>query len=39
MEEAAELTLSARALGGERSFPADALENERKHMQQFGSLR
>lgn len=39
MEEAAELTLDARALGGEKSFPADALERERKHMQQFGSTR
>ncbi|HEX9131373.1 MAG TPA: class II aldolase/adducin family protein [Ktedonobacteraceae bacterium] len=39
MEEAAELTLAARTLGGEKSFPADALERERKHMQQFGSLR
>src|SRR6266699_305206 len=37
MEEAAELTLDARTLGGEKSFPADALERERKHMQQFGS--
>jgi len=39
MEEAAELTLAARTLGGEKSFPADALERERKHMQQFGSPR
>ncbi|GAC1342879.1 MAG: L-ribulose-5-phosphate 4-epimerase [Ktedonobacteraceae bacterium] len=39
MEEAAQLTLDARTLGGEKSFPADALERERKHMQQFGSLR
>ncbi len=39
MEEAAELTLAARTLGGEKSFPADALERERKHMQQFGSHR
>ena len=39
MEEAAELTLAARALGGEQSFPADALDRERKHMQQFGSIR
>ncbi len=37
MEEAAELTLDAQALGGEQPFPADALERERKHMQQFGS--
>src|SRR6266567_6954244 len=39
MEEAAELTLDARILGGEQAFPADALERERKHMQQFGSTR
>jgi L-ribulose-5-phosphate 4-epimerase len=39
MEEAAELTLDARALGGEKPLPADALERERKHMQQFGSPR
>lgn len=39
MEEAAELTLDARALGGEKPFPTDALERERKHMQQFGSPR
>jgi L-ribulose-5-phosphate 4-epimerase len=39
MEEAAELTLDARKLGGEKAFPADALERERKHMQQFGSAR
>lgn len=39
MEEAAELTLSARTLGGEKALPADALEKERKHMRQFGSLR
>ena len=39
MEEAAELTLDARILGGEKPLPADALERERKHMQQFGSLR
>jgi L-fuculose-phosphate aldolase len=39
MEEAAELTLGARALGGEKGFPDGALEQERKHMQQFGSLR
>lgn len=38
MEEAAEMTLDARTLGGEKSLPADALERERKHMQQFGSL-
>jgi L-fuculose-phosphate aldolase len=39
MEEAAELTLDARTLGGEQSFPSGALELERKHMQQFGSTR
>jgi L-ribulose-5-phosphate 4-epimerase len=39
MEEAAQLTLDARTLGGEQAFPADALERERKHMQQFGSMR
>jgi L-ribulose-5-phosphate 4-epimerase len=39
MEEAAELTLRARALGGEKSFPAGALEQEREHMQRFGSTQ
>jgi L-ribulose-5-phosphate 4-epimerase len=39
MEEAAELTLDARALGGEQGFPPGALEQERRHMQQFGSTR
>src|SRR6266702_4369913 len=39
MEEAAELTLSARTLGGEKLFPAGALDQVRKHMQQFGSAR
>ncbi|MFL5624397.1 MAG: class II aldolase/adducin family protein [Ktedonobacteraceae bacterium] len=39
MEEAAELTLDARILGGEQAFPADAFERQRKHMQQFGSTR
>jgi len=39
MEEAAELTLNARKLGGEQAFPAGALEKEREHMRQFGSLR
>lgn len=38
MEEAAQLTLDARALGGEKPFPGDALERERQHMRQFGSL-
>jgi len=39
MEEAAELTLRARILGGEKPFPAGALEQERKHMQRFGSTQ
>jgi len=39
MEEAAELTLRARQLGGEKSFPSGALEQERRHMQRFGSTR
>lgn len=39
MEEAAELTLQARALGGAQGFPAGALEQERQHMQRFGSAR
>jgi L-fuculose-phosphate aldolase len=39
IEEAAEVTLRARTLGGELHFPDDALERERKHMQQFGSTR
>jgi L-ribulose-5-phosphate 4-epimerase len=38
LEEAAEMTLRARTLGGERHFPDNALERERKHMQQFGSI-
>jgi len=38
MEEAAKLTLAARALGGEKGFPAGALEREREHMRQFGSI-
>ena len=37
MEEAAELSLRAQALGGEKPFPPGALEQERKHMQRFGS--
>ncbi len=37
MEEAAQLILDAQTLGGARPFPADALERERRHMQQFGS--
>ena len=39
MEEAAQLTLDARTLGGEKALPADALERERRHMQQFGSTQ
>ncbi len=39
MEEAAELTLRARTLGGEKGFPAGALEREREHMRRFDSLR
>lgn len=37
MEEAAELTLRARTLGGEKGFPPGALEREREHMRQFSS--
>jgi len=39
MEEAAQMTLAARRLGGERPFPPGALEAERAHMARFGSLR
>lgn len=40
MEEAAELTLGAQQLGpGAQPFPPGALEQERAHMQQFGSQR
>lgn len=39
MEEGAEMTLGARQLGGERGFPEGALEQERRHMARFGSLR
>ncbi len=38
MEEAAEMTLDARKLGGEQPFPDGALEKEREHMRRFGSL-
>jgi len=38
MEEAAEMTLDARKIGGEQAFPPGALEREREHMRQFGSL-
>jgi L-fuculose-phosphate aldolase len=37
MEEAAQMTLGARRLGGEKPFPPDALERERAHMARFGS--
>ncbi len=37
MEEAAQLTLDARVIGGEKPFPPNALEQERAHMQRFGS--
>jgi L-fuculose-phosphate aldolase len=39
MEEAAELTLRARGLGGAKNFPPGALEREREHMRSFGSTR
>lgn len=39
MEEAAQLTLDARTIGGEKPFPADALQKEQQHMQRFGSKR
>ncbi len=39
MEEAAELTLGAQSLGpGAQPFPEGALERERAHMRQFGSV-
>jgi L-ribulose-5-phosphate 4-epimerase len=38
MEEAAEMTLDARKLGGEHPFPEGALEQERTHMARFQSL-
>lgn len=37
MEEAAEMTLDARRLGGEHPFPDGALEQERAHMARFQS--
>ena len=37
MEEAADLALGARQLGGARPFPPGALERERAHMERFGS--
>ena len=39
MEEAAQMSLDARTIGGAKPFPVDALERERKHMQQFGSMQ
>ena len=38
MEEAAEMTLDAHALGGAQSFPTGALEQERAHMARYGSV-
>lgn len=38
LEEAAQMTLGARRLGGERPFPPGALEKERAHMERFGSV-
>jgi L-ribulose-5-phosphate 4-epimerase len=37
IEEAAQLTLDARMIGGEQPFPPDALEREHEHMRRFGS--
>src|SRR5579859_85912 len=37
MEESAQLTLDAGSIGGAQPFPPGALEQERKHMQRFGS--
>jgi Class II Aldolase and Adducin N-terminal domain len=37
MEEAAEMTLEARELGGEKPFPTGALEREREQMARFES--
>jgi L-fuculose-phosphate aldolase len=39
LEEAAQMTLAARRLGGEQPFPPGALEAVRAHMARFGSLR
>ena len=39
LEEAAQMTLAARRLGGEQPFPPGALEAERAHMARFESLR
>ena len=37
MEESAQLTLDAHAIGGAKDFPPGALDQERQHMQRFGS--
>jgi L-ribulose-5-phosphate 4-epimerase len=37
MEESAQMTLAARAIGGVKPFPEGALEAERAHMQRYGS--
>jgi L-fuculose-phosphate aldolase len=37
MEESAQLTLDALAIGGAQPFPPGALDQERQHMQRFGS--
>ena len=37
MEEGAQMTLGARDLGGEKAFPAGALEQERAHMARFAN--
>lgn len=39
MEEAAEFTLRARDLGGEKAFPAGAAEKEQERMRQFQARR
>jgi L-fuculose-phosphate aldolase len=39
MEEAAQLFLDAERLGGAQPFPDGALEQERRHMQSFGTTR
>src|SRR6185437_6857590 len=37
MEESAQLTLDAHVIGGAKDFPPGALDQERQHMQRFGS--
>ena len=37
MEEAAEMTLEARKLGGQKPFPSGTLEQERERMARFES--